>query len=50
MKNRKQKQYVQNKTKRADCGSQKTLFQEMPIYWAAKNFIAFQILQPVRVV
>ena len=36
--------------KRADCGSQKTLLQEMPIDWATENFIAFQILQPVSVI
>jgi hypothetical protein len=36
--------------KRADCGSQKTLLQEMPIDWATENFIAFQILQSVSVV
>jgi hypothetical protein len=38
------------KNKRADCGSQKKILQEMPIYWAVKNFFAFQILQPVSVV
>ena len=36
--------------KRADCGSQKTLLQEMPIDWAIKNFISFQILQPVSII
>jgi hypothetical protein len=31
-------------------GSDKTFFKKMPIYWAAENFFAFQILQSVRVI
>jgi hypothetical protein len=49
-KNKNRNNIYKNKTKGANCGSQKTLFYEMPIYWAAENFFAFQILQPVSVV
>ena len=34
----------------ANCGSYKTLFQEVPIEWATENFIVLQILQPVSVI